>query len=144
MDPWMLWILAAVLLAAGEVMTTSFFLAPFAAAALAAALLDAVGVGVVGQWIVFLVTGVALLGLLRPVARRHLKTGPALRTGPAALVGQTGTVVERVANDEGVGAVRINGQVWTARTYDGEAPLEAGSRVLVMEIKGATALVTAD
>ena len=140
----MLWILAAVLLAAGEVLTTSFFLAPFAAGALVAALLDAVGVGVVGQWIVFLVTAVALLGLLRPIARRHLRSPPALQTGVAALVGQTGTVVERVANDEGVGAVRINGQVWTARTYDGEPPLEAGSRVLVMEIKGATALVTAD
>jgi len=144
MDPWMLWILAAVLLAVGELLTTGFFLAPFAVGALLAAALDAVGIGVVGQWVVFLVSSVALLGLLRPVARRHLKTPPALRTGAAALVGQTGTVVERVANDEGVGAVRINGQVWTARTYDGEGPLEAGSRVLVMEIKGATALVTAD
>ncbi len=144
MDPWTLWILAAVLFAGGEVLTTGFFLGPFAGGALVAALMDVAGVGVVGQWVVFLVTSAAVLGLLRPVARRHLKQPPALRTGVAALVGQTGTVVERVANEEGVGAVRIGGQVWTARTYDGEEPLEAGSRVLVMEIKGATALVTAD
>jgi membrane protein implicated in regulation of membrane protease activity len=39
--------------------------------------------------------------------------------------------------------VRLKGQVWTARAYDDdEEPIEPGKRVHVMEIRGATALVT--
>jgi membrane protein implicated in regulation of membrane protease activity len=84
---------------------------------------------------------VTLLAALRPIARSHRRQPALLRTGAAALVGSTGTVVERIANDEGVGCVRIGGEVWTARTYlDGEV-IEAGKRVQVVEIRGATALV---
>ena len=51
-------------------------------------------------------------------------------------------VLERIANDEGVGCVRIDGEVWTARSYDDDDVIEAGKRVHVVEIRGATALVT--
>jgi membrane protein implicated in regulation of membrane protease activity len=47
--------------------------------------------------------------------------------------------VERVANDEG--CVRIDGEIWTARPYDEDEVIEAGKRVQVLEIRGATALV---
>jgi membrane protein implicated in regulation of membrane protease activity len=50
-------------------------------------------------------------------------------------------VVERIANSEGVGCVRIDGEVWTARAYDEDEVIEAGKRVQVLEIRGATALV---
>jgi membrane protein implicated in regulation of membrane protease activity len=58
------------------------------------------------------------------------------------LIGRTGIVTERIANDEGVGAVRLDGEVWTARAYDEDQVIEAGTRVHVMEIRGATALVS--
>jgi membrane protein implicated in regulation of membrane protease activity len=83
-----------------------------------------------------------LLAALRPIARSHRRLPAQLRTGTAALVGSTGTVVERIANDEGVGCVRIGGEVWTARSYLDDEVIEAGKRVQVVEIKGATALVT--
>ena len=51
-------------------------------------------------------------------------------------------MVERIANLEGVGCVRIDGEVWTARSYDEDEIFEAGTRVQVVEIRGATALVT--
>jgi membrane protein implicated in regulation of membrane protease activity len=50
-------------------------------------------------------------------------------------------VLERIANDEGVGCVRIGGEVWTARSYDDDEVIDAGERVEVVEIRGATALV---
>ena len=67
---------------------------------------------------------------------------PQLRTGTAALVGETAVVLERISNDDDVGSVRLKGQVWTARSYDEDESFEPGSRVHVMEIRGATALVT--
>jgi membrane protein implicated in regulation of membrane protease activity len=51
-------------------------------------------------------------------------------------------VLERIANDESVGCVRIDGgEVWTARSYSDDEVIEAGERVEVVEIRGATALV---
>jgi membrane protein implicated in regulation of membrane protease activity len=68
---------------------------------------------------------------------------PALsRTGTAALVGRHAMVVERIANDEGVGCVKLDGEVWTARAYDEDEVIERGRRVQVVEIRGATALVS--
>jgi membrane protein implicated in regulation of membrane protease activity len=67
---------------------------------------------------------------------------PSIRTGTAALVGKPAMVLERIANDEGVGVVRIDGEVWTARAYMDDEQYEAGTRVQVVEIRGATALVT--
>ena len=51
---------------------------------------------------------------------------PQLRTGTAALVGKQAMVLERIANDEGVGCVRIEGEVWTARAYDEDEVYRGG------------------
>ncbi len=142
MDAWVFWVILAVILAVGEVVSLSFFLAPFAVGAIAAALLDAAGVGAVGQFAAFLASSLLLVGIVRPIARRHVNMPPQLRTGTAALVGETAVVLERISNDEDVGSVRLKGQVWTARAYDDSDSYEPGSRVHVMEIRGATALVT--
>jgi membrane protein implicated in regulation of membrane protease activity len=107
-----------------------------------AAVLSAAGAGTVVALAVFLVIAVALLLALRPLARSHRRMPPSIRTGTAALVGAQATVVERIANGEGVGCVRLGGEVWTARAYDDDETFEAGTRVQVMEIRGATALVS--
>jgi membrane protein implicated in regulation of membrane protease activity len=65
-----------------------------------------------------------------------------MRTGAAALVGKQAVVLERIANHEGVGCVRIGGEVWTARALDDDRVIEKGTRVDVIDIKGATALVS--
>ena len=50
-------------------------------------------------------------------------------------------MVERIVNAEGVGCVRLDGEIWTARAYDDDEIIEPGTRVHVLEIRGATALV---
>jgi membrane protein implicated in regulation of membrane protease activity len=142
MEDWLLWLILAVIFAVGEIATLGFFLAPFAGGASVAAVVSAVGVPFVGSLAVFLVVSVVLLAALRPLARSHRRMPPSLRTGTAALVGKSATVVERIANDEGVGCVKIEGDVWTARAYMDEETYEPGTRVQVVEIRGATALVT--
>ena len=140
MDAWVIWLIAAVILAVGEIATTGFFLAPFAGGAAVAALLSALGADELVNWGAFLVISVLLLAALRPIARSHRRLPAQLRTGTAALVGKHGTVLERVALD--AGCVRIEGEVWTARPFDEDETFEPGVRVQVVEIKGATALVT--
>ena len=142
MDPWVLWLIAAVIFAIGEMATTGFFLAPFAGGAAVATLLAAAGAGAVIEWSAFLVVSILLLAALRPIAREHQRTKSKIKTGTAALVGQTATVVERIANAEGVGCVRLDGEIWTARAFDDDETFEPGARVQVLEIRGATALVS--
>jgi membrane protein implicated in regulation of membrane protease activity len=142
MDAWILWLIAAVIFAVAEVINLSFFLFPFAIGAAGAAVVGLAGGGVALELITFAaLTGVSFT-VVRPIARRHLTVPPQIRTGTAALVGRTGIVTERIANDEGVGAVRLDGEVWSARAYDEDQVIEAGTRVQVMEIRGATALVS--
>lgn len=136
----MLWVLLAVIFAAGEVMTLGLFLAPFAAGALLGAVAELAGAGAVLSILVFLISSGLFFGLLRPIARRHLRTPAKLRTGTAALVGKTAMVTTRI--DAGGGAVKLEGEIWTARAYDGDEVFEPGRHVHVIEIQGATALVS--
>jgi membrane protein implicated in regulation of membrane protease activity len=138
-DDWVWRIIAAGVLAVGEIATMGFFLGPIAIAATLAAIVALVGGGVAAQWIVFIAASLASLLVLRPIARRHLRTPAALRTGTAALVGSPAVVLERVDRDGG--QVKIGGEVWSARTYDEDDAFEPGARVEVMKIDGATALV---
>ncbi|MCW3034449.1 MAG: hypothetical protein JWM60_2794 [Solirubrobacterales bacterium] len=139
---WILWLIAAGVLGVGEMHQGGFYLLPFAVGAAVAAAVSLLGVGALLSAVLFVATSVVVVGALRPVARRHRRLPPAIRTGAAALVGRRAMVLERIANDEGVGCVRIEGgEVWTARSYSEDDVIEAGQRVEVVEIRGATALV---
>ena len=131
----------AALLGIGEMHQGALYLAPFALGAALAALVSLVGAGVGLSAIAFLVASGIVFATLRPLASRHRRLPPAIRTGAAALVGKRAIVIERIANDEGVGCVKIDGEVWTARSYDEDEIIDAGERVEVVEIRGATALV---
>jgi membrane protein implicated in regulation of membrane protease activity len=137
---WLIWAIAAVLLAVGEIFTPGlFFLGPVALAAVAAALVALLGVGVAAQLVAFIIGSIATVALLRPIARRHLHMPAALRTGTAALEGTKAVVLQRV--DVNGGRVRIGGEEWSARAYMEDQVLEPGTRVEVVKIEGATALV---
>ncbi len=140
MAAWLVWSIAAVALVVGEILTPGlFFLGPVALAAVAGAVASLFDAPLWLQLIVFAASSFASLGLLRPIARRHLSMPHAIRTGAAALVGAPALVLRRV--DENDGLVRIGGEDWTARPYVPGQVLEPGMQVEVAEISGATALV---
>jgi membrane protein implicated in regulation of membrane protease activity len=140
MPAWLIWALVAVLLTVGELLTPGmFFLGPVALAAVVAGVAAAVGLGLVVQLVLFIAGSLATLLFLRPVARRHLRMPAAIRTGAAALEGTKAVVVQRV--DANGGRVRIGGEEWSARAYLDDQVIEAGRRVEVVKIEGATALV---
>ena len=142
MDGWIIWVVAASILGLGEMHTGGLYLLPFAAGAALAAAVSVLGVGAPLAAIVFVIASVIAFGALRPVAHRHRRLPPAIRTGAAALIGRRAKVLERIANDEGVGCVKIDGgEVWTARSYDDDEVIDVGERVEIVEIRGATALV---
>lgn len=140
MDAWIPWLLIAVVLGVGEVLTLSLFLGPFAVGGGAAALASLAGGGGAVQVLVFALATALMFGLVRPVAKRHLRQPSSTKTGTAALVGRTAVVVAALEGPELVGQVRLDGEIWSARV-EGHEAIEAGRTVTVLEIRGATAVV---
>ena len=140
MDAWIWWLIVSLAFAAGEIMTLGFFLGPFAIGAAVATVVAAAGASFVVSGLVFLAASAVCFAALRPVVRRHLREPAHLRTNTAALVGRTATVLEPVSAEGG--SVKLEGEVWSARPFDDDERIEPGARVHVMEIRGATALVS--
>ena len=140
MDAWVWWIVAAGALAVAEVLTGgTLVLAMLAGGAAAGGLTAALGAPPALAVGVFALVSVALLGLVRPIARRHMRVNREARTNVAALVGAEALVLESVDGQDG--RIKLAGEVWSARAYDGQSVFEPGTRVQVLQIEGATALV---
>ena len=141
MPVWLIWAIIAVALGIGEMLTPGlFFLGPLALSAGLAALVGLVGGGTIITLIVFILASIASLAFLRPIARRHVRMPSISRTGTDALVGRKAVVTRRI--DANGGRVRIGGEEWSARAYlDGQV-VEEGKSVDVIQIEGASALVS--
>jgi membrane protein implicated in regulation of membrane protease activity len=139
MPDWAWWLVIAAALAGGEILTMGFFLGPIAIAALLATLVAVVGGSVGLQIGAFVAGSIASLAIVRPIARRHMHTPPAIRTGTAALIGERAVVLEQVDGDSG--RIKLAGEIWSARAFDEDDVIEPGTRVEVLRIEGATALV---
>ncbi|MFB9239153.1 NfeD family protein [Plantactinospora siamensis] len=143
MEP-LLWIVLGAALAIAEIFTTTLFLIMFAIGAFAAAGAAALGAPVAVQALVFAVVSALTVALGRPSLRRRLldDDGPARSFGAAAIEGERALVLERVDADSG--QVKIDGELWSARSFDATQVFQPGERVRVIEVRGVTALVWRD
>ncbi|MGI8679713.1 MAG: NfeD family protein [Jatrophihabitans sp.] len=139
MPDWLLWLIAAGVFAVAETATLTFVLLMFAGGAAAAAVTAALGGPVLLQFLVAIVATLALLGAVRPIAKRHLTSSGTAVMGSDALVGMEAIVLSEV--DSRDGRVRLNGGEWSARSFDEEHVLAPGTIVRVVRISGATAVV---
>lgn len=139
MGSWIIWLIAAVALGVAEMLTMTFALGLIAVGAVAAAVVSAAGGGGLLQLGAFVLAALGGLAVVRPIALRHVRQPPLLRTGVSALVGRSAIVVEEVSAH--AGQVRIGGDLWSSRPYDETLTIPVGATVDVMLIEGATALV---
>ena len=133
------WLVVAVLLCAGEVLSLDLVLLMLGGAALAAAGSALVTDALLPQLVVFGATALLMLAVVRPVARRHLLPRSALSTGNDRLLARHASVVQHVGADSG--QVRLDGELWRARPYAPGLELPAGSTAVVASIEGATLFV---
>ncbi|MFJ8828240.1 NfeD family protein [Streptomyces sp. NPDC102467] len=138
-DAWVWWLIGAAALGIPLVITAMPELGMLSVGAVAGAVTAGLGGGVVLQVLVFAVVSCALIAVVRPIAVRQRTQQPALATGIDALKGKQAVVVERV--DGSGGRIKLGGEIWSARTLDGEAVYEPGRQVDVVDIEGATAIV---
>lgn len=142
---WILWTILGIVLVLAEIFTAGFVLLWFGVGALVAAVASSLGLGLASQFLTFILVSTALTALSRTIFVNYFsrpnEDGPALRVGADALPGQVGTVVTSSGGALQEGAVKVFGSVWTAYPAEGEAPLEAGDRVVVESLRGASIYV---
>jgi len=142
---WILWTILGAILIVAEIFTSGFVLLWFGIGALAAAFLGFIGVDSLAvQFMVFAVVSIALTAASRTIFLNYFsreKSGQSLRSGVDALPGKIGTVVSSSTGALQEGAVKVFGSTWTAYPAAGEAPLEAGERVCVESVEGASIYV---
>jgi membrane protein implicated in regulation of membrane protease activity len=142
---WILWTVLGVILIIAEIFTPGFVLLWFGVGALAAAFAGLVGVtSLTVQFLIFIIVSVSLTAASRTIFVNYFsreKTGSDLKTGVDALPGQIGTVVSSSKGALNEGAVKVYGSTWTAYPAEGEEPLEAGDRVEVSRVQGASIYV---
>mgnify|MGYP002576498542 FL=1 len=92
------------------------------------------------QTVWFLIVSIASLCLTRPLVKKYVnsKVQP---TNADALIGKECIVTESIDNIAGEGAVKISGQVWTARSTDDSVKIAQGKIVTVKEIRGVKLIV---
>lgn len=139
-----IWLLLAVLAAIGEVLTTGFFLASIAVAAVVAALVTPVAPLIV-QLLLFLAVSFVGIAVLRPIAVAALGgRAPSSLAGTVQqnhLAGRRATVTRTV--DVAGGQIRIGeGEFWSARAYNPDDVIVPGAVVDIQVIDGLVALVT--
>src|SRR6266536_562295 len=142
---WIFWTILAAILIVAEIFTTGFVLLWFGIGALVAAFAGLVGIqSVTLQFLIFAVVSLGLTAASRTIFVNYFsreKAGDQLRTGVESLPGKIGTVVSSSRGAMQEGAVKVFGSTWTAYPAPGEAPLEAGERVRVESIQGASIYV---
>lgn len=142
---WIVWTVLGVILIVAEVFTPGFVLLWFGIGALAAALAGLVGISSLPlQFLIFALVSITLTAASRTIFVNYFsreREGSDLKMGVDALPGKVGTVVSSSKGALHEGAVKVYGSTWTAYPAEGEEPLEAGERVTVERVQGASIYV---
>lgn len=133
------WVGAILLFAAVEAATTGLVSVWFVVGAAAALLSVGFHASVLTQAVLFVAVSVVSLAATRPLVRR-LANRHIVPTNADRVLGQEARVTEDIDNENGTGAVYVDGKTWTARSLNG-SPLPAGEQVRVRKIQGVKLLV---
>lgn len=141
LDDWLAWFLLGIVLLVVELaIGFTFYAAPIALGAFAAAIVAGFGDAIEPQLIAFILGSSASLLALRPLVRQHLQPPePEKRSNVQRMLGARAVALERIDID--TGTVRIGEEVWSARTESESIVIEEGERAKVVSVKGVYAYV---
>lgn len=128
------WLGVLVVFAIVEASTVTLVSIWFVGGSLAALIAALLGAEIWLQVALFLAVSTILLISLRPLLKKFHQPKK-IQTNALANIGKLAIVTESIDNLHGLGAVKLSGLTWTARSESGKA-IEAGSVVLVKRIEG--------
>lgn len=94
------------------------------------------------QVVLFFAVSLISLAVIFPLARKSLKTKEHVKTNADRYIGKLAVVTEDISNIDAKGQVKVDNQIWSARSESGEA-ISAGTKVNVLRIEGVKLIVSA-
>ena len=141
MSWWIIWLIVFVVMLIIEAATTALATVWFAAGALVAMIMDLCGaphnLQIIVMAAVSVVTFVICMIWIRPKLE-SLRRANVQRTNADRLIGMEGVVIVPVNPIEGKGQVKVEGQVWSAKS---EGAIDEGTTVKIRAIEGVKLIV---
>lgn len=137
---WVFWLIAAGIFFMIEMATIGFLVFWLGIGALLAMVTSFVTDSIFIQALVFVVTSTLLLIFTRPLVDKFIKTPKELKTNAYSIIGKKAIVISKINNIEGVGQIKIDGDVWSAKSFDDE-DIPEDTEVEITEIDGVKAVV---
>lgn len=140
---WYFWLILAGIFVIAEIATVGFLIFWLSLGSLCAMLTGFFTDNIIIQTAVFVVTSVLFIFLTRPLAKKLAKTDNTLVTNAFSIIGKKAIVIKEINPTLGVGQIKIDGQVWTAKSTNEEI-ISEGTEVLILNIDGVKAVVSTD
>ena len=138
---WYLWLIIAGLFFVGEIFTNGFLIFWFGIASIVAMLSSFITDNIYIQTVIFLISSCILLLASKPLFKRIMKSNTPINTNAFSIVDKKGVVLLDIDNNKGVGQIKVNGEVWSAKSETDEL-ISKDSEVVVLNIEGVKAVVS--
>jgi membrane protein implicated in regulation of membrane protease activity len=119
-----------------EALTADVLMIWFMPGALICIILAAFAVPLPVQIVVFFVVSLAMFILSKTLLKKFFVTKKREKTNLELIIGETGIVMEDIDNVTAKGSVKVNFQLWTARSKRDDDVIEAGDKVKIIAVEG--------
>lgn len=133
------WIAFAVVMAVCEAYTSQLVSIWFVVGAVGAAITSIFTTNILIQTGVFVALTVLALIITKPLVKRFKRNIKKVSTNSDRLIGMTGVVLKDINPLEATGQVKVNGEVWTAKTVSDNVGKD--TKVKVLSIEGVKLIV---
>jgi membrane protein implicated in regulation of membrane protease activity len=141
MEMWQIWLICAGILGILEIVTTGFLVIWVAGGCLIASLVSVFTDNLTIQLATVVIFSTIFILFTRPLVKKLFKIDDiGIKTNSDSLIGKEGLVIETIDNVLGKGQIKVDGQVWTARTNI-EGTIEENTKVKIISINGVKAVV---
>ena len=137
---WSLWLIAAGIFFIAEIATTGFLIFWLGIGALIAMITSFITDSIIIQTIAFVASSCILIPLTKPLADKFIGKESVL-TNSYSVINKHGIVTIDINPIEAVGQVKVNGEIWSAKTEDGTI-LTKGTEIEVIKIDGVKLVVS--
>ena len=138
---WQLWLIVAGLFLVGEIFTNGFLLFWFGIASLIAMLSSFITSNIYIQAITFLISSCILLLASKPLFKKIMKSNNPIETNAFSIINKKGIVLLDIDNSKGIGQIKVNGEIWSAKSETDEL-ITKDSNIIVVSIVGVKAIVS--
>lgn len=137
---WIFWLIAAGIFFIIEMATIGFLVFWLGIGSLLAMVTSFITDSILIQVIVFVITSTLLLIFTRPLVNKFIKVPKEVKTNAYSIIGKKGIVVKEINNIEGDGQIKVDGEVWSAKSNIDEI-IPKDTEIEIVEIDGVKAVV---